>query len=122
MSGSQWIRYAIAKDPNLNTYTFNPSAWQTRINAVAAVTDATDPNLLPFFMRGGKLTHKTHSNDFTSSPFSAFLYYESVADTTGPYTVDKSMRLYVVPGANHAGGNVPNTTNVSLLAVLENWV
>jgi hypothetical protein len=120
--GAQTIRYFIAKDPTLQTYSFdhNSPLWRDRIQQVSAIVDSTDPNLAAFAVHGGKLIIQEHFGDYAQSPFAGVNYYKSVVATLGKPATDSFTRLYVSPGAEHGGANAPS--QVDMITVLENWV
>jgi len=80
--------------------------------------DAVDPNLRPFFARGGKLIQYHGWADPQIPPLHSVDYYRHVVEMVGK--VDDSYRLFMVPGMAHCGGGVgPNQFNA--LAALERW-
>jgi feruloyl esterase len=117
--GSGAMRYFIAKDPTLDTLAFSPDKHQKRLQEVSSLMDATNPDLSAFAARGGKLILKEHTGDYAQSPFAGIEYYKSVVNRMGQAAVDRFFRLYVTPGANHGGGNVPD--QVDVLTLLEAW-
>jgi feruloyl esterase len=82
--------------------------------------DSTNPDLSAFAARGGKLIVSEHMADYAQSPFAGVQYYESVVARFGQPAVDRFMRLYVTPGADHMGQGAPS--NVDMLSVLVDWV
>jgi len=120
--GAQFVRYAIVRDPAYQTYAFDPNdpRWRERIVAVSQIVDSTDPDLSRFARRGGKLILVEYMADYGQSPYAGIEYFQRVVETLGPETVDAFARLYVVPGANHGGGNAPSRAD--WLTVLEQWV
>ncbi|NMC41723.1 MAG: tannase/feruloyl esterase family alpha/beta hydrolase, partial [Bacteroidales bacterium] len=63
--------------------------------------DAANPDLTPFFKRGGKIMITIGTMDFTASSGAQIDYYQSLIDKMGRKTVDKFARLYVVPQGGH---------------------
>jgi feruloyl esterase len=77
--------------------------------AISAYLDATDPDLSPFFARGGKLISTVGTRDSLASSGSQLDYYQSVHDRLGRAAVDASARLFVLPHTDHGlGGNNHN--------------
>jgi len=120
--GAQFVRYAIVRDPAFQTYDFDPNdpRWRERIVAVSHIVDSTDPDLSRFAQRGGKLILVEYMADYAQSPYAGIEYFRRMTETLGAATVDAFARLYVVPGANHGGGNAPSRAD--WLTVLEQWV
>ncbi|MCS7050367.1 MAG: tannase/feruloyl esterase family alpha/beta hydrolase [Thermomicrobium sp.] len=120
--GAQFVRYAIVRDPTYQTYHFDPEdpRWQERIVTVSQVVDSTDPDLSRFAARGGKLILVEYMADYAQSPDAGIEYFRRVVATLGRETVDSFARLYIVPGANHGGGNAPS--RLDWLTVLSDWV
>lgn len=123
VTGDQWAKYFVTRDAALDTLTFdplNPGAWTARVEAVSAITDATDPDLRPFFARGGRLILLHGQADEVISGNSTIDYYQRVVATVGAGTVAQSLRFYMVPGMGHGTGVfIPAWDS---LAALEDWV
>jgi hypothetical protein len=127
--GNGFVRYFIAQDPNFNPLTFNPVAFQARMQAVSAMMDATNPDLSAYFGRGGKLILKEDMADYAQSPYTGLNYFDAVSARLG--AVDASFKAYVSPGLSHtSAGFAAGTANapsygipgrIDWLAVLDNW-
>jgi feruloyl esterase len=86
----------------------------------AGILSAVNPDLRPFFARGGKLITYHGWTDQQVMPENSINYYKSVAAAVGATKVDASYRLFMVPGMNHCGGgDGPN--KFDMLGALELW-
>jgi hypothetical protein len=100
---------------------------------LAAVLNATDPDLGPFRKRGGKLVVWHGWCDAAISPLNSIDYYRSVVARMGAAEAEAFVRLYMVPGLQHcADGPGPDgflgasalrdDPGHDMLAALERWV
>jgi feruloyl esterase len=114
-TGDDHFKYVVFGDPQWNFLTLEfPDAARFR----NPVVDAVDPNLRPFFARGGKLIQYHGWSDPQIPPLHSVDYYRSVVAAMGK--VDESYRLFLVPGMQHCGGgDGPNQFNA--LAAVERW-
>lgn len=71
---------------------------------MAALLNATNPNLSPFRARGGKLIIYHGWNDPAIPAPSTVEYYESAVKAMGEENFDSFARLYMLPGVQHCGG------------------
>jgi len=90
------------------------------------VLDAIDPNLAPFFDRGGKLLQYHGWADPGIPPLNSIDYYESVRAAVVGSDLDRaefdnSYRLFMVPGMDHCGGGA-GTDQFDTLKALDAWV
>jgi hypothetical protein len=100
---------------------------------MAAILNATDPDLRPFQKRGGKLIMYHGWNDAAISPVNSIHYYDSVVKEMGNGT-DDFMRLFMAPGLQHCVmGPGPNSFGQAslgpqgdpehdVLSAVERWV
>lgn len=123
------FKYIVFQDPNWNYKTFNFDSDVALMEKVDNGTiNATDPNLQPFFRRGGKILHYHGWSDSQIPPMSSVNYYESVLDAMGGVNnVKDSYRLFMVPGMGHCrrgplGADSFDILTDNMLTVLEQWV
>jgi hypothetical protein len=72
-----------------------------RREQISAWLDSTNPDLVPFAQRGGKLIVAIGTNDTLASPGAQLDFYQSVVDRMGQPAVDRFARLFVIPQTNH---------------------
>jgi feruloyl esterase len=119
-AGDQTAKFIITRNPTLDTMTFDPKQWQSRIATVASIMDVTDVSLDKFKAKGGKiiLTHGT-ADDFIS-PHNTELYYQRQVKQFGQAGVDSFVRFYMIPGFGHGFG--PFNAKIDSLKALQAWV
>jgi feruloyl esterase len=118
--GAGAIQYFYARNPNLDPREYRVADHRARVDAVSALMDSTNPDLLAFAARGGKLVMLENMADYAQSPHAGIGYYEAVQRKLGPATVDGFMRLFTAPGVDHVGTGAP--ANVDMLAAVTDWV
>ncbi|MDP9996052.1 feruloyl esterase [Variovorax boronicumulans] len=123
VTGDQWVKYFVTRIAGFDSLTFDPldpGSYAARVTEVSNLTDATNPNLAPFFANGGRLVMLHGLADEVISPNSTIDYYKQLIATVGQAAVDQSVRFYTVPGMGHGTGSfIPNWDS---LAALEGWV
>jgi feruloyl esterase len=123
VSSVEHFQYVVFQDPNWDYRTFNfDTDWVKTEKVDAGTINALDPNLKPYFDRGGKLIQYHGWGDPQISPGSSVDYYKSVLSAMGGASrVADSYRLFMVPGMAHCGGGEgPNAFD--MVTALEQWV
>jgi feruloyl esterase len=132
---TQGFKYLVYGDPNWNYQTFDLERDGRQANQrLAAVLNATNPDLKAFNARGGKLILHHGWNDAALPPTNTINYYQNVIKTMGVQQTDGFVRLFMVPGMQHCGGgpgpnsfgqyltSTPSDPERDLTLALERWV
>lgn len=117
------VRYAITRDPNYNSLTFdpeNPGPWANRLSELSILLDVSS-DISAFVARGGKLLLAHGTSDILVSTRATEQYYLQLQAQFGPVMVDSFARFYEVPGYGHAVSTIFNATWDSVTA-LEQWI
>jgi feruloyl esterase len=116
-----YFKFVVFEDPRWDFRTLNFDGDVTKaMKKDAGVLSATNPDLRPFFARGGKLITYHGWTDQQVMPENSINYMKSVVAAVGEAKVDASYRLFMVPGMNHCGGgDGPN--KFDMLGALELW-
>jgi len=115
------LKYIAFNDPDWNWRHFNPAADFDRALAASGSWDVTDPNLGPFFNRGGKLLMYHGWADPQVTPLNSITFFNDVLKATGAASQGRSIELYMAPGMNHCrGGEGFDTFDV--IAAMEQWI
>jgi feruloyl esterase len=116
-------RYIVFKDPNWDwrTFDFDRDAARGELPE-NLIMNATDPNMTPFFARGGKLLLYQGWSDPRVPALQTIAFYKNVVDAMGGSAkASGSVRLFLAPGMGHCGGGEgPNVFDK--IGPLEQWV
>ncbi len=117
---SDYFRFVVFESPNWDFRALNFDADIAGIEKMDATRlNATDPNLRPFFARGGKLIQYHGWSDPQISPGNSVDYYQSVLKELGE--VRDSYRLFMAPGMAHCGGG-DGASSFDAMSALRTWV
>jgi feruloyl esterase len=116
-------RYVVFKDVNWDWKTFDFDKDVVRGDLPEnLVMNATDPDMRPFFSRGGKLLLYHGWSDPNVPTVNTIKYYQQVVEKLGgPSKSLDRVRLFLAPGMGHCGGgDGPNAFDK--VSALERWV
>ena len=114
------IRFAITRDVNVDSLTFDPNKWKAREQQLSKIIDASDVDLTPFASHGGKLLLMHGTVDTAVSPYNTIDYYKRLVARLGKSNADSFMRFYIVPGFGHGTGSY--IASWDSLGALDAWV
>ena len=127
------VNYVVTQNPDLDnvggtgsvsagTYVpnYNPVNWQSRIQTVSGILDASNPDLSAFNARGGKMILFHGLADDSITPYNTINYYNAVVGTMTQSVADTFLRFYTIPGMSHGNGVFSATFDG--LGALDAWV
>jgi feruloyl esterase len=121
-TGLDHYRYLVHSDPEWTVSKMNVETDPAKLDeGPSGQMNALNPDLKPFFSRGGRLLMYHGWADPQISPLNATTYYEQVARTLSGAKLGESFRLFMAPGMAHCGGGEgPN--DFDKIGTLEQWV
>lgn len=116
------FRYVVFNDPAWDWRTFRRDVDLPRaLAADDAVISLTDPDLRPYFDRGGKLLMFHGWADPQIPPSNSVAYFREVLEKAGQRANGASIALYMQPGVSHCwGGDGPDTFDS--VAAIDEWM
>lgn len=111
------MQYMVAQNPSVDWLTLDPLAYASRIDQVATMIDAGDPDLSRFKANGCKLVTWIGLTDWLITA-----HYKSVVEKSGGKdAADEFVEYYTAPGAQHCrngtGGDL-----VELVGPMFEWL
>lgn len=116
-----FLRSFIARNPQLDTRTWDWGEHRERLGEIGDLFNATDPDLRRLHARGAKLILANGTMDTSVSARDTAQYYERVVELLGQDVADETVELFLMPGVGHCAGG-PGADEVDLLAAMSAWV
>jgi feruloyl esterase len=115
------VKYITFGDPTWDVGRFDPKTdIEKSLAADHGILSLTDPNLRPFFARGGKLLMYHGWQDPQVPAQNTVRYFNDIRRTLGDDVVGTSVQLYMVPGMNHCASG-PGTDTFDMVKSIESW-
>lgn len=124
--GEQFLRYMVTNDPDYDARTFKIDTDARSLERrLSGLIDADETDLGSFIRLGGKLIIWHGWADPAIPPEMSIDLYRKITKSTRSYpgqpSIDRSVRLFMVPGVQHCGGGV-GLARFDPLAAVVDWV
>ena len=122
-AATDYFKYIVFQNPDWDYMTLNFGSDIARAEKAGAATiNSTNPDLTAYFQRGGKILQYHGWSDQQMSAETSPKYYDSVLNKVGDAgLVERSYRLFMVPGMRHCGGGEGADT-FDKIEILEQWL
>lgn len=117
--GTQMYKYIIFDDPEWDYSSYDFSTWAKDRRRAAQILSATETDLTPFEVAGGKLILWHGWSDAGLTPLKTIEYFEAVEEANAD--ASSFVRLFLMPGVLHCAGG-PGPDLVEWLPALQRWV
>lgn len=120
--GNGYITYMVGQNAAIDPLQLDPAQYVSRIDQLASMIDAVDPDLSRFNARGGKLILWTGLTDWKITANNATDYYQRVVQANGGQAAaDQFVEYYTAPGVNHCDGGT-GADKVDLAGPMFEWI
>ena len=117
--GTQFYKYLVFDNPDWDYASYDFSNWLRDSEEASGLVNATNANLTPFEVAGGKLLLWHGWSDAAITPLGTIRYYEAVQEQ---HTDAASLvRLFLLPAVGHCGGG-SGPSEVEWLETIQRWV
>ena len=117
--GTEFAKYFVHSDPGWSYADYTFSNWREQTESLAALLNATDPDLSAFRDTGGKLILWHGWSDSALTALRSIDYFDSV-EQQDPGAAEY-LRMYLMPGVGHCSGG-PGPDRVDWITAIEAWV
>jgi len=117
--GTQMYKYLVFDDHEWDYSSYDFSNWRTETERAAGILNATESDLTPFKVGGGKLILWNGWSDPAISALGTIEYFEEVQ--AEHEDADSFSRLFLLPGVLHCNGG-PGPDQVDWLGTIQGWV
>lgn len=121
-AATDYFKYIVFQNPDWDYMTLNFASDIARAEKAGEAINSTNPDLTAFFARGGRILQYHGWSDQQMSAETSPRYYDSVVRKMGDASlVERSYRLFMVPGMRHCGGGEGADT-FDKIETLEQWL
>ena len=118
----RYLGFPVDPGPDYSLFDFDPTKDAPKLNAMAQVYNADNPNLRRFDRAGGKLIIYHGWADPLITPGGTINYVrDAMARSGGREVTQDFMRLFLLPGVYHCSGG-PGEDTVDWLTQIQKWV